>query len=55
MSAFRIGLLTLVSMGVLGLSRVQAEHLEAGKNQLSSFSQAIAHHVTATLAHYQDA
>ena len=38
MSAFRIGLLTLVSIGVLGLSRVQAEHLEAGKSAQKLFS-----------------
>jgi len=38
MSAFRIGLLTLVSIGVLGLSRVQAEHLEAGKSAQQLFS-----------------
>jgi hypothetical protein len=38
MSAFRIGLLTLVSIGVLGLSRVQAEHLEAGKSAPKLFS-----------------
>ena len=38
MSAFRIGLLTLVSIGVLGLSRVQAENLEAGKSAQQLFS-----------------